>query len=58
MPSSRQFEGERLQSAQPANIERVMVDGRILKQGSSLTTIDLPKVVREANETIAPCARR
>jgi hypothetical protein len=29
-----------------------MVDGRILKQGSKLTTIDEPKLVREANETI------
>ncbi len=41
-----------VQSAQPSNIELVMVDGRILKQGAKLTTIDAPKVVREANEFI------
>jgi 5-methylthioadenosine/S-adenosylhomocysteine deaminase len=41
-----------VQSAQPSNIELVMVDGRILKQGNKLTTIDVPMLVREANETI------
>jgi cytosine/adenosine deaminase-related metal-dependent hydrolase len=41
-----------VQSAQPSNIELVMVDGRILKQGNKLTTIDAPQLVREANETI------
>jgi cytosine/adenosine deaminase-related metal-dependent hydrolase len=41
-----------VQSAQPSNVELVMVDGRILKQGNRLTTIDVPKLVGEANETI------
>jgi cytosine/adenosine deaminase-related metal-dependent hydrolase len=41
-----------VQSAQPSNIELVMVDGRILKRGTSLTTIDVPKLIAEANETI------
>jgi cytosine/adenosine deaminase-related metal-dependent hydrolase len=41
-----------VQSAQPSNIELVMVDGRILKRGSQLTTIDVPKLVAEATETI------
>jgi cytosine/adenosine deaminase-related metal-dependent hydrolase len=41
-----------VQAAQPSNIELVMVDGRILKRGSQLTTIDVPKLVAEATETI------
>jgi 5-methylthioadenosine/S-adenosylhomocysteine deaminase len=41
-----------VQSAQPSNIELVMVDGRILKRGSQLTTIDVPKLVADATETI------
>jgi 5-methylthioadenosine/S-adenosylhomocysteine deaminase len=41
-----------VQSAQPANIDLVMVDGRILKRGSQLTTIDVAKVVADATETI------
>jgi hypothetical protein len=35
-----------------ADIEMVMVDGRILKRGNRLTSFDVPKLVREANETI------
>jgi cytosine/adenosine deaminase-related metal-dependent hydrolase len=42
-----------VQSAQPANIELVMVDGRILMRAGRFTTIDVPKVVAEANQTIA-----
>jgi cytosine/adenosine deaminase-related metal-dependent hydrolase len=41
-----------VQAAQPSNVELVMVDGRILKQGGRLTTIDVEKVVAEATETI------
>jgi 5-methylthioadenosine/S-adenosylhomocysteine deaminase len=41
-----------VQSAQPSNIELVMVDGRILKRGSQFTTIDVPKLVADATETI------
>jgi cytosine/adenosine deaminase-related metal-dependent hydrolase len=41
-----------VQAAQPSNIELVMVDGRILKRGSQLTTIDVPKLIAEATETI------
>jgi cytosine/adenosine deaminase-related metal-dependent hydrolase len=41
-----------VQAAQPANIALVMVDGRILKRGSQLTTIDVPQLVAEATETI------
>lgn len=42
-----------VQSAQPANVDTVMVDGRILKRHGKLTTLDPGKVMREAAETIA-----
>src|SRR4030081_1078196 len=42
-----------VQSAQPSNIELVMVDGRILKRGSQFTTIDIAKVIADANETMS-----
>ena len=40
------------QSAQPSNVELVMVEGRILKRGGQLTTIDVPKLLADATETI------
>jgi 5-methylthioadenosine/S-adenosylhomocysteine deaminase len=41
-----------VQSAQPANVDLVMVDGRILKREGRLTTIDTAKVGAAAAETI------
>jgi cytosine/adenosine deaminase-related metal-dependent hydrolase len=41
-----------VQSAEPNNIETVMVDGRLLKRGGRLTTIDLDDLVKETAETI------
>jgi 5-methylthioadenosine/S-adenosylhomocysteine deaminase len=41
-----------VQSAQPSNVELVMVDGRILKRGGEFSTIDVRKVVADATETI------
>ncbi|MEA2907306.1 MAG: 5-methylthioadenosine/S-adenosylhomocysteine deaminase [Alphaproteobacteria bacterium] len=41
-----------VQSAQPANIALVMVDGRILKRGAELTTTDVEKLLADATETI------
>ncbi len=41
-----------VQSAQPANVDLVMVDGRILKRGGALTTIDVARVVADATQTI------
>jgi cytosine/adenosine deaminase-related metal-dependent hydrolase len=38
-----------VQSATPANVDTVMVDGRIVKRGGRLVAYDVPKVVREAN---------
>jgi cytosine/adenosine deaminase-related metal-dependent hydrolase len=42
-----------VQAAQPANVDTVMVDGRILKRHGRLTTLDTAKIMREAAETIA-----
>lgn len=42
-----------VRSAQPHNVDTVVVDGRILKRGGHLTAIDVEKVVREASESMA-----
>ena len=39
-----------VQSAQPYNVDTVVVDGRILKRNRQLTSIDVAQVVREASE--------
>jgi cytosine/adenosine deaminase-related metal-dependent hydrolase len=41
-----------VQAAQPSNIEAVMVDGRFLKRGGRLTTIDLAQLARDSADTI------
>ncbi len=41
-----------VQSAQPVNVDTVVIDGRILKRHGRLTTIDVARVIREAQETI------
>jgi cytosine/adenosine deaminase-related metal-dependent hydrolase len=41
-----------VQAAQPANVDTVMVDGRILKRAGKLTTLNEAKVMREAAETV------
>jgi cytosine/adenosine deaminase-related metal-dependent hydrolase len=42
-----------VQAAQPANVDTVMVDGRILKRAGKLTTLNEAKVMHEAGDTIA-----
>jgi cytosine/adenosine deaminase-related metal-dependent hydrolase len=42
-----------VQSAQPSNVDTVMIDGRILKRGGRLTAIDADKVVADASGAIA-----
>lgn len=42
------IEASVVQSATPANVDTVMVDGRIVKRGGRLTAYDVEKVVREA----------
>jgi 5-methylthioadenosine/S-adenosylhomocysteine deaminase len=41
-----------VQSAQPANVDTVMIDGRILKRDGRLTAVDATKVVDEASAAI------
>ena len=41
-----------VQSAQPSNVDTVLVDGRILKRAGRLTSIDVDKVVDEAEEAM------
>lgn len=41
-----------VQSAQPYNVDTVLVDGRILKRRGELTGIDVERVTREASLTI------
>ena len=41
-----------VQSAQPHNVDTVIVDGRVLKRDGRLTAIDTAKVVAEARDTI------
>jgi cytosine/adenosine deaminase-related metal-dependent hydrolase len=40
------------QSAQPSNVDFVMVDGRVLKKDGRLTAINVDKVVDDVNETM------
>jgi 5-methylthioadenosine/S-adenosylhomocysteine deaminase len=42
-----------VRSAQPHNVDTVVVDGRILKRGGQMTGVDVEKVVREASESMA-----
>ena len=45
-------------SAQPANVDTVMVDGRILKRHGRLTTVDPAAVVEEANARLTALCER
>jgi cytosine/adenosine deaminase-related metal-dependent hydrolase len=40
-------------AAQPANVDTVIVDGRVLKRAGELTTIDLPQVRSDAQRALA-----
>jgi 5-methylthioadenosine/S-adenosylhomocysteine deaminase len=41
-----------VQSAQPWNVDTVIVDGRFLKRNGKLTTIDMAQLARDAADTI------
>jgi cytosine/adenosine deaminase-related metal-dependent hydrolase len=47
-----------VRSAQPSNVDTVIVDGRILKRGGQLTAVDPEQVVREAAESLAALRAR
>jgi 5-methylthioadenosine/S-adenosylhomocysteine deaminase len=40
-------------AAQPANVDTVIADGRVLKRGGALTTIDLPQIREDARRALA-----
>ncbi len=41
-----------VQSAHPSNVDTVVVDGRILKRHGQLTAMDVPRILRESQESI------
>ncbi len=47
-----------VRSAQPHNVDTVVVDGRILKRGGQLTALEVEKIVREASESMATLRAR
>jgi 5-methylthioadenosine/S-adenosylhomocysteine deaminase len=47
-----------VRSAQPYNVDTVIVDGRVLKRGGKLTHLDAATVAREAAESLAGLKRR
>jgi cytosine/adenosine deaminase-related metal-dependent hydrolase len=47
-----------IESAQPENVDTVMVDGRILKQGGRLTAIETGEVVGEARQSLQEVRKR
>lgn len=47
-----------VEAAQPANIDTVVVDGRILKRGGKLTALDVERVVADAGKSLAALRRR
>ena len=44
--------------AQPANVDTVVVDGRILRRGNKFTALDHAKVLADANDTIDALRKR
>jgi 5-methylthioadenosine/S-adenosylhomocysteine deaminase len=45
-------------SAQPHNVDAVVVDGRIVKRSGQLTSLDAEQIIREAAETLAGLRQR
>jgi cytosine/adenosine deaminase-related metal-dependent hydrolase len=47
-----------VEAAQPANVDTVIVDGRILKRGGRLTAVDTMQLAGEASAALAALRRR
>jgi 5-methylthioadenosine/S-adenosylhomocysteine deaminase len=47
-----------VEAAQPANVDTVIVDGRVLKRGGAMVGIDVADVIRGARQSIADIAAR
>ena len=47
-----------VRSAQPHNVDTVVIDGRILKRGGRLTALNAKEIVTQAVESLAALRRR
>jgi len=47
-----------VEAAQPANVDTVVVDGRILKRRGGLTAVDVEQVVNEASVALTALRKR
>jgi cytosine/adenosine deaminase-related metal-dependent hydrolase len=47
-----------VEAAQPANVDTVVVDGRMLKRGGRLTTVDTAEIVTAAGRAFTDLRRR
>src|SRR5690606_10726696 len=47
-----------VEAAQPANVDTVLVDGRIVKRGGGLTRLDVDRIIDEAAEAHVAVRRR
>jgi cytosine/adenosine deaminase-related metal-dependent hydrolase len=47
-----------IESAQPENVDTVIVDGRILKRGGKLTALSTDQVVADAASSLEAVRRR
>jgi hypothetical protein len=47
-----------VQQAQPANVDTVVIDGRILKHKGELTALDSEEIVRKAAESFTAARKR
>jgi cytosine/adenosine deaminase-related metal-dependent hydrolase len=47
-----------VRSAQPSNVDTVVIDGRILKRGGRLTSLDAEEIVAQAADSLAGVRRR
>jgi cytosine/adenosine deaminase-related metal-dependent hydrolase len=47
-----------VEAAQPANVDTVMIDGRFVKRGGRLTTVDVPELVEDAARALTDLRRR
>jgi hypothetical protein len=47
-----------VEAAQPANVDTVVVDGRVLKRGGELVGVDVGAIVADAREALAGVLER
>lgn len=47
-----------VEAAQPANVDTVIVDGRILKRGGALVGVDVGAVIDDASSALTAVRRR